>query len=601
MSVFGILFIFLCHIHYGLPVTSTAVGQNQFYKNRIYDDQNTFAEWNNRFAATNILSLGSQISDLRHQFDVFFRKEAYDEALATANKLAELSLKIDDKKHAAEAHYACAVILSKEGQLSSATENVLKAIRIVDGLGLDSLDVKYNNFLSGVFIELREPKKTLYYARKAFDIAEKSGKSNLLIKAKMQLILGEVLSGDHVQAKAHLEEMEKITDKSREPFQFAKIYLFLSHLYFEKKQYKPSLAQLHKIPPLYQYIDGRHGIRLHTEMAMAENYTELQNFKMAKYYFEQNIDQALKELGMGDIKICFQIGSKIYEGIGSHVKSLYYLKQYTAFNDSLHNASIEKAIHDSEIKYQTTLKEKTLSDQKLQLINKDYELQKKNRYLIIGTLTLVLIILLSLITYLIYRNRSQAIKLNLLKAQIHPHFLFNTLNNLYALSLSKSDEAPGVVIGLSSILRYILYECNTKEADLQKELDIISEYINLERVRYTDALEVNTYFDSDFTRYKIAPLLLLPLVENAYKHGVSKLEKASWINIEAKIKDSRFLFKIANNKPLIKDDLEQGTMYGNIGLKNIRERLSILYPKRHKLKIMESDDIFVVSLELTLR
>ena len=207
-------------------------------------------------------------------------------------------------------------------------------------------------------------------------------------------------------------------------------------------------------------------------------------------------------------------------------------------------------------------------------------------------------ILFALIAYLIYGNRNQFIELSLLKAQIHPHFLFNTLNNLYALSMSKSDEAPGVVMGLSNILRYILYECNTINANLMKELEIITEYINLEKIRYSDRLDVNTHYGKNLEGYTIAPLLLLPLVENAYKHGVNKLEEDSWINIEAKVIGEKFIFKISNNKPMGQGNNTSKSIYGNIGLKNIKKRLEILYPKQHRFRIMDSEDIFLVTLEL---
>ncbi|WP_169304371.1 tetratricopeptide repeat-containing sensor histidine kinase [Pedobacter frigoris] len=531
---------------------------------------------------------------------VLFKKSRFLEAKKIAAIMLELSLDMKDPDMIAGSYYILASSQKKSGELNKAAESITRALKAAENLNNEEEKAKYYFLLSDIFFDLRDTRKSLFYSSKAYGILKDCGNPDLM-KAKLTVILSEILSGQLASAERHLREAERNIDPKEQPLIAAKIHLQLGHLYFEKKQYAHAIEQLNQIPQYYKFIDNKSEMQLHTEMSMAESYIELKDYKKAGYYYEKNINQALKEMDVNDLKIILQMGFKIYEALGDSAKTIDYLKKYAAFIDSVSRTSMQKAVQETEIKYQTTLKEKAISDQKLQLINKDLELQKKNRYLIYGFSALFLLLLSALIVYLIYRNRNQAIELSLLKAQIHPHFLFNTLNNLYALSISKSDAAPGVVMSLSSILRYILYECNTLNADLQKEMDIIAEYISLEKIRYGDGLEVNTYFDRDFTGYTVAPLLLLPLVENAYKHGVSKLEKDSWINIEAKLKGDRFVFKISNNKPINKNVLQQKTIYGNIGLKNIKKRLAIIYPKQHKFRITESEDVFIVTLELVAK
>lgn len=189
-------------------------------------------------------------------------------------------------------------------------------------------------------------------------------------------------------------------------------------------------------------------------------------------------------------------------------------------------------------------------------------------------------------------------ELNLLKAQIHPHFLFNTLNNLYALTLNNSPKSPEIVMGLSEILRYMLYECNVESVSLKKDIEMLENFILLEKMRYEERLDFNFTKEGELERYKIAPLLLLPLVENAFKHGAGEKLGQAWINIELEIKDEILTFKINNSKPeKVRPPMEKN---GNIGLENVKKRLELIYPDEHQLKIFDQEDMFAVILKIDL-
>jgi hypothetical protein len=201
-----------------------------------------------------------------------------------------------------------------------------------------------------------------------------------------------------------------------------------------------------------------------------------------------------------------------------------------------------------------------------------------------------------------FERRQAAIEaeLNFLKGQLHPHFLFNTLNNLYALTLNQSSRSPSVVMGLAEILRYMLYEANTEVVDLERDIRIVESYIALEKIRYEERLDINFSINGLTPEYKIAPLLILPLVENAFKHGASEQVGQAWINIDLRIKNNLLKFKISNSKPetdILKDSREH---HVSIGLANVRKRLDILYPSSHHLRILEEDDVFAVILEIEL-
>ena len=198
------------------------------------------------------------------------------------------------------------------------------------------------------------------------------------------------------------------------------------------------------------------------------------------------------------------------------------------------------------------------------------------------------------------KQASLEAELSALKAQVHPHFLFNTLNNLYALSLDQSPKSPQLILGLSDILRYMLYECNVDEVPLEREILMMQQYVKLEKLRYEDRIDINFTVTGDLRNKLIAPLLILPFIENAFKHGTSEKTGQVWININVTITGNRFKLKVANNKPEHQPEDGEENIRGHIGLKNVMKRLDLLYPATSKLKIMNEDDTFLIVLDMEL-
>jgi two-component system LytT family sensor kinase len=190
-----------------------------------------------------------------------------------------------------------------------------------------------------------------------------------------------------------------------------------------------------------------------------------------------------------------------------------------------------------------------------------------------------------------------AAELKLLKSQINPHFLFNTLNNLYVLTLNNSEKAPQMVHKLSELMSYMLYDSNQAEVLLDKEIQYIQNYIDLEKLRYGDRLEVsfiNYAVPNDIT---IAPLLMLPFVENSFKHGVRNQLKGSWIHIDIEVVSDILILKVENNKPERQPEKKD---LPAIGLQNVTRRLEHLYPKRHSLQLFDEPDTYMAVLKLSL-
>ncbi len=184
-----------------------------------------------------------------------------------------------------------------------------------------------------------------------------------------------------------------------------------------------------------------------------------------------------------------------------------------------------------------------------------------------------------------------------LKNQMNPHFLFNTLNNLYTLALKKSDKTPEVIAKLSEILDYMLYRCNEAQVPIQREIELLENYLGLEKVRYGKRIDIQ--FDHQIAAdVKIAPLLLLHFVENAFKHGVRQELDQADIQIKLQASDDEIDFSIRNSIP--NDSQESSSETEGIGLQNIRRQLQLLYPKRHQLEIRKERSRFGVELKLRL-
>ncbi|MEJ1242192.1 histidine kinase [Chryseolinea sp. T2] len=189
-------------------------------------------------------------------------------------------------------------------------------------------------------------------------------------------------------------------------------------------------------------------------------------------------------------------------------------------------------------------------------------------------------------------------ELKLLKAQLHPHFLFNTLNNLYSHTLEFSPKSPEIVLKLSALLRFMIYESNASNIPLSKEIELLKDYISLEQLRYGDRLEMSITVTGDIERYQIAPLLLLPFLENAFKHGTSKQIDQCWISFNLCVENGLMTFKLLNSiDPTVGAD---NLKHAGIGLGNVKQRLELLYKDKYQFETVRMEEVFVVNLVLPL-
>jgi two-component system LytT family sensor kinase len=194
------------------------------------------------------------------------------------------------------------------------------------------------------------------------------------------------------------------------------------------------------------------------------------------------------------------------------------------------------------------------------------------------------------------RIEKQEAELNYLKSQTNPHFLFNTLNNIYSLARDKSNLAPESVLRLSKILRFMLYETGGEYIAIEDELKIIGDYIALEKLRYDESLHINFNYDVEDMKQALPPLLLMPLVENAFKHGVSETRDRPFVDIHLSVNKRQLSFVVKNSAEAFP---EQINVKENIGMANLRRQLELLFTD-YNLSVQQSESVFTAILKINL-
>lgn len=198
-----------------------------------------------------------------------------------------------------------------------------------------------------------------------------------------------------------------------------------------------------------------------------------------------------------------------------------------------------------------------------------------------------------------FKTQKITLESSFLKSQVNPHFLFNTLNNIYALSLKRSPQTPEIIDKLESLLHYMLYDCKADLVPLKNEFTFTNSYITLEKLRHKeDQCTVTVSIKGDVNGKMIAPLLLINFLENAFKHGTKTSFGKSWIKLDIDVQDKCIHFKLQNSKPLSTIGQAISDYHGGIGLKNVKRRLEILYPDKHTLSMNSLKDRFEIDLTI---
>lgn len=196
-------------------------------------------------------------------------------------------------------------------------------------------------------------------------------------------------------------------------------------------------------------------------------------------------------------------------------------------------------------------------------------------------------------------NRQLTSELRFLKAQVNPHFLFNTLNNLYYLALNQSDQTPEVIAKLSGMMRYMIHESNAEQVPLTREVEYMENYLDLEKLRLNEEIPITFAVDGNIASTRITPLILITFLENAFKHGIGNATGNSWITVSLRVDDGVLHYKVANSVVNHKDKTVREA--SGLGLANVRRRLDLSYPDRYELHVTEDAERYSIHLEINLK
>jgi LytS/YehU family sensor histidine kinase len=196
-------------------------------------------------------------------------------------------------------------------------------------------------------------------------------------------------------------------------------------------------------------------------------------------------------------------------------------------------------------------------------------------------------------------NKKMEAELSFLRSQIQPHFFFNTLNNLYALTLIQSKKAPETILKLSEVMSYVIYEGKSKRVDLFKEIKHINDYLDLEKLRYTDKIEATLEITGNLEGYFMPPLILVAFIENCFKHGNTHSDKIP-ILISVNVANQRLKYSVKNEIKSQKEEVSKKDIRSGIGLKNVKRRLDLLFKNDYNLRIQQDQKTFAVTLNMPL-
>lgn len=527
----------------------------------------------------------------------------------------------------------------RKGNYEEADKLFMKALAMKELERNPALKAKILNRAGANLQNLAAYKRALVYFNEALAIYVKLNDDNGKAMVYQNIANIFALSGD-------LSESDKFMDKAAALFlqtgqteNYATVIGNKAYIRSQLADYegtKAFLLQALKIP-LGTVKAPDHLIARHFNLALA--YAELSRWDSCFFYLEKGkkIADSLEVGAENEGSYYFNTGY-CYKLKGDNAKAIDYYKKalsirtgianYGALYSNIASAYLDDKKYDSAFVYKelsarladsiykSELKQHiAFENKRVELLEKDYaneiqsSLQKqslrqlKNRNFLFVIIIILLIAFLILL-FLYFRQYRIRIKkehlqseLDFLKAQLNPHFLFNSINSIYVLLDENKEQASEILLKFSSLMRYQLYECNVGAIPLGKELHFLEDYIAFEKLRYGEKVKVDCRFDhAEADRLLIAPLLLQPFIENAFKHIPKSRQGQSTISVSGQISGNDLLFEVTNTL----NTAQASTLPGGIGLGNVRKRLSLLYPGKHTLYTGAEDKLFRITLNITL-
>lgn len=493
-----------------------------------------------------------------------------EEAINLYFEILKLAEEINDKGYISTSYSNIGSCYVRAGEDKIALNYFLKSLVLFSQINDKEGITRVNFNIARVCMKLQHLTKALYYSNKTLQYAEKWGDKKMAIKAGILIARIQDQKGETENAQKRLEDiLSKIKDTSTDLEDLTYVRIYLSKINRLQHHYKKAL----------QFINEAEELNANNE-----------NLIVKKNIVANKL--------------------KLFKSMNNFKEALVYSERLTEINRNIDAENIKIILLKKQREHAETTQreiEELKNHAKTQKLEQKKKAELFKKYIIIGSVALLFLMLTAmfLLQVSLIKNKKNKLEkeklsteLNFLRSQINPHFLFNCINNLYFQIDRKNEVARNTLFGFSEILRYQLYDCEKPTVPIEKEVDYLTNYINLQLLRKDKLLNCSFEVEPTVKNFEIAPLLIIPFIENAFKHVSNKTDKENLLSVSLNKNETHFFLNIINDKDHF-SERKKGPK--GIGIQNVKRRLELLYPKKYELTIRNEPIKYEVILKINLQ
>ena len=551
---------------------------------------------------------------------VFFyiSKNNYTNAKMHAVEANKLASKINNTELIVQSNAKLGGIYRELNQYDSAFTYLFKNIKISESKNNNQQSSEAYTIVGALFLRMKNYNKAEFYYKKTLKIKEGSQDKKTIAEVYSKLATVKVAQKKYDEAVEYLVKAEKLIEGLKEPIMLANVYGNLGRISLEKGDFDKAILFLEKTEKL--------GFELNSNQILTRCYSFLSKVYLDKfnldhksttinkalYYAERNyniVDQI-----EDDNAKCVAAGSlyNIHKLTGNSKEALKYHEIYTALNDTLTQLDNNRYVADINFKYETEKQERRINkintEKEMSTLALEVEKQTSRNNIYVSLVIGLIVILGGGLLFINYKqkqkqafiqleNEKLTADLNFLKAQVDPHTIFNTINTIHGQLGIDVKSGRENLVKFSELMHYQLYECGDKYVDIEKEIQHLSKYVELQKLRKSGRMELKFNLDAELNQVFIAPLLFIPLVENAFKYANTNSEGKYFIHIDLHKSGNTIKFTCVNSYTK-KQEEQKPKKGGGIGLDNLKKRLEALYKNKYTLTIHPTDTTFNTILEI---
>lgn len=569
-----------------------------------------FIRFTTAFAATDTIAINNKLDSA----NLFYNQGIYKNAIALAVTGAQLSTKLNYIQGIARSHNILANVYLRQGDFSKANAEALITLKANEAGNNKKGMCQSFLLLGNIFFSTSELEKAKAYFKKSLMIAKDIQYNTGIAKLYMNLGVVFIEQKNKDSALYYLNDAIKVLKLTNDTANLSSAYANIGVIYFDDKQWALSLENYQQAEKLALANNDQYTLAS-LKINIGSIFYEQGNLPIAKRYITKGLKLSRQIDAIPVVAEAHSLLAGIYEKEQQYRKALFHFKISKNLADSMVSAEKMQAIADINSKYESEKKDKAIS-----LLNKEKELQQlameantkkqtNNIILIISCFLLALLVLM----FLLYTHRQKQLssiksmenervtaELVGLKSQLNPHVLFNSLNTIYFQIDQDTEAAKQTILKYADILRYQLYKSNVDFIDIATEIEYLKKFIDIQQLRMSQRCQLNVTIDDELKEQKIAPLLIITIVENAFKHVTNLKERNNYIAISLR-KTGKEIELITENSAF-NVNAQNGTgTDGGLGLVNLKKRLQLIYPNQHSLEYFFDQDIFHVKLLIHAR